>query len=226
MNYKLLLLTIAMLSCGTLSATDETVPHDDHSHLGSDGYFRPIAHARDISWKPYTLSPDTALTLHVPFRRKGPYPDLKQFLLDPANNEIFNNAKAFGILTDDGCKPYYVVLNNNKTYIFRPDSKTGTAPCHYEDQERNIKSGWNAFYKGQKHLHILGYNTNASIISQVFDQIRKKGGITEELFAQLNEPIEAERAEILAAVASAVAATSASGKASAGAGSGSAVPAP
>jgi hypothetical protein len=233
MNYKLLLLTIATLSCGTLSATDETV--SDHSLLGSDGYLvvpgKPIVDARDISGKGYELSPDTALTLHVPFRGKGPYPYLKQCLLDPANNEIFNNAKAFGILTD-GHKPWYVVLNNNKTYVFMTDTTAGTAPYHYEDHERNIKSGLNAVYKQTDHLHILGYTTNASIISQVFDQIRETGRITDELLAQLNESTQSERTASLATAAGVVVAARAdsgmptSGGASAGAGSGSAMPAP
>jgi hypothetical protein len=160
------------------------------------------------AYKPYTLSSDTALTQHVPFNiitSTTPHVFFKACLEDPANQNIFDHAQAFGILM---CvrEMIYVVLNNNKTYCFWA-TQAGTAPASHTDRiGQHTVYGCMAINDGDIRM-ILGYTSNQALIQQVFKSIRDTGKIAEHLHNDLNAPTTTERAEHLAAVAHAVVAT-------------------
>jgi hypothetical protein len=218
MNYKLLF-TVATLSLSTLAASDASkIRPADNSHMGAEGYFNYKMFPKTLKGDAYELSSDTALTQYVPFTAMSSttHDVFKACLKDPANKNIFNNAQAFGILIDHPIL-IYVILNNNKTYCFI-SRQTDTAPVYNtREQGRYTVYGCRAINNGDIRV-ISGYTSNQELIQRVFASIRETGKITPDLIDELNAPAAAERAETLAAVASAVVATRADSGMSAGAG--------
>jgi hypothetical protein len=221
MNYKLLF-TVATLSLSTLAASDASKTRPaDNSHMGAEGYFRSTQVVETMEGEMYTLCSKNALTLNVHnFSPKKPFSNyLQTCLKDDANKSIFNNAKAFGIFIY-GYNEFYVVLNNGKTYTFVP-KQTDTKPFgerpSYDSEESNLIYSYYIITKGNR-WNTFGYTSNQELIQRVFASIGETGKITPDLIEELNTPAAAERAETLAAVASAVVATRADSGMSAGAG--------
>jgi hypothetical protein len=237
MNYKLLF-TVATLSLSTLAASDASKTRPaNNSHMGAEGYFKGYTmFPKTMTGDAYELSSDNALTQHVPFTAmsSATHDFFKACLEDPANQNIFDHAQAFGILIHGG--KIYTILSNNRTYCFyKPSAATAplsTAPYYSVDAGYSEKTyGCRAINSADIRL-IFGYTSNQALIQQVFNSIRKTGKIAEHLHNDLNAPATTERAETLAAVAHAVVAAradsgmSAGAGAPAGGGSGFAMPAP
>jgi hypothetical protein len=166
MNYKLLLLTIATLSLGTLSATDETVP--DHSYLGDDGYFKTELTGSfkrvDMRGNSFVFNSKTALDTNENTGATASILSQDQFFLrvlqDPANKNIFTGVVALGIFIDGG-RRVYVVLSNNKTYYFRNSTTVPTNLEGSEIQHPNTK-------------HILTYISDREFIQEFLLDLTSK----------------------------------------------------
>ena len=211
-NMILLLTFIPLL--GALQATDVDVAaadHADNSQLGDTGYFNISINPFVGSSDKVLLTTDTALTTNTIFNRSAARSDhsyLQRCLQAPANNDIFKNAKAFGVLFFRHF--VYAVLNNDRTYFFyATPENTNTAPLRYIQ----INNG--------DIRHLLGYTSNPELIRKIFESIIETGKIDSSLWPSLGyTPPTTSDPSLLAAAASAVVAIHGGGEAGAAAGAG------
>ncbi len=211
-NMILLLTFIPLL--GALQATDVDVAaadHADNSQLGDTGYFSIFINPFVGPSDKVMLTTDTALTTNTIFNPSAARSDhsyLQRCLQAPANNDIFKNAKAFGVLF---LKHFvYAVLNNDRTYFFyATPENTNTAPLSYIQ----INNG--------DIRHLWGYTSNPELIRQIFESIIETGKIDSSLWPSLGyTPPTTSDPSLLAAAASAVVAIHGGGEAGAAAGAG------